>query len=256
MKYITIAFAFLISLQLSAQNAVEKYFSNHLDNQEATVVQVSGKMFQYASHFVPENIEDEDMPVKNAKEVLGNIQSFVLVKVDSLNNSRKEYKNGIQLLENKYEELIRVTDKENNFSLFIDESNDVIHEIVGVVSTGNEFIVAALVGEMKLDHIQDIIAKVQSEQIESIMESADVNIGEMKVYPNPASADTGFSVDVPTKMIGGVVNVYNAAGVKVHTQSASESNVKINTELMTSGQYYIEIQNAGVVLKKKVILMQ
>jgi len=100
MKYLSLIFCALISIQLSAQNAVEKYFSNHLDNQEATVVQVSGKLFQYAAAIAPDNIEEEeDFPVKDAKEFLQNITSFTLVKVDSLANSQDEYRRGLNSIE-------------------------------------------------------------------------------------------------------------------------------------------------------------
>jgi len=115
MKYLLLIICGIISFQLSAQNAVEKYFSNHLDNQDATVVQVSGKLFQYAAAIVPDEMEEsEDFPVKDAKNFLQNITSFTLVKVDSLFNSQSEYKRGINSLGDEYEELVRVRDKENH----------------------------------------------------------------------------------------------------------------------------------------------
>lgn len=259
MKYLSIITCLILSFQLSAQNAVEKYFSNHLDNQEATVVQVNGKMFQYAAVLVPDETDelDEDMPVKNVKEMLANITSFVLVKVDKLENSKKEYRSGIKKLEaSNYEELVRVTDKENNLSIFIDETNDVISEIVGVISTEDEFVVAALTGTIRLDQVQDIISNMQSEDMNSILKTADIEFEEMKVYPNPASANSDFVVQVPKKMMGGTITIYDMNGAKVSAHNANDKEVRLQTTSMTPGQYIVEIQNAGVSLKKKMILVQ
>ena len=257
MKYLSLIICAFVSFQLSAQNAVEDYFSNHLDNQEATVVQVSGKLFQYAAKFIPDD-ELEDMPVEDAKDMLSNITSFVLVKIDSLNNSKAEYRSGIRKLEGSgsYEELIRVSDKENNFSLFIDESNDVIHEIVGVVSTEDEFVVAALTGEMRLDQIQNIIAKIESTEIKSVMRGVDVNVSDMKVYPNPTTSDNELMVEVPEKMIGGTINIYDMSGSKVMSITAEDRQHTISTDNMSSGQYVVEINKAGVTLKKKLVVTQ
>ena len=256
MKHLLIIISVLFVFQLSAQNAVEEYFPQHLDNQDATVVQVSGKLFQYAAHFVPEDASNKEIPVKNAKEMMSNIKSFVLVKVDSTINSIREYHTGINLLKDNYEELIRVTDKDNNVSLFIDETDDIIHEIVGIVSTEKEFIVAALTGEMKLSQIQNLVSKIESNEMKSILNSSDIDLEDMKVYPNPASSQGVVVVQVPKKMIGGSINVYDMNGSRVLTQSATDKDQKIQTNNLNPGNYIIEVQNAGVILKQKLIVVQ
>lgn len=255
MKHLSILFCAILTIQVSAQNAVKKYFPQHLDNQEATVVQVSGKLFQYAAHFVPQDIDD-DVPVESAKEMLSNIQSFMLVKVDSLADSRKEYRLGVNKLEGQYEELIRVSDKENNVSVMIDESNDIIHEIVAVISTDNEFVVAALTGELKMDEIQKLLSKIESEKMGEILDKTDIDLEEMKVYPNPTSVESEFMIQVPQKMVGGTINVYDNTGTRVESLPATDAEMKISTSDKPAGQYYIEIQNNGVSLKKKLIVVR
>lgn len=256
MKYLSLIICVLISFQLSAQNAVDKYFSNHLENEEATVVQVSGKLFQYAAAIVPDEMEsDEEFPVKDAKAFLSNITSFTLIKIDSLDNSQSEYKRGMNSLGDEYEELVRVRDKDNKVSIMINETNDVIHEIVALVTTENEFVVAALTGEMRLDQIQDIVAKIQSEDIQTMMEGADVELGDMKVYPNPATSDAQLTVEIPQKMIGGSITVYDLSGNQVQKMDATDNRNEINTDGLAAGQYVVEINKAGVTLKKKFIVV-
>jgi len=256
MKYLSLIFCALISIQLSAQNAVEKYFSNHLDNQEATVVQVSGKLFQYAAAIAPDNIEEEeDFPVKDAKEFLQNITSFTLVKVDSLANSQDEYRRGLNSIGDEFEELVRVRDKENKVSILIDETGDVIHEIIALVTTENEFIAASLTGEMRIDQIQDIVSKIQSDDMQSIMRTADVNLEEMKVYPNPATRDAVMIMEVPEGMIGGTATVYDMSGNQIKTIDVSDVKTEIVTSGMSEGQYVVAMDKAGVTLKKSFIIV-
>lgn len=256
MKYLSLIICGLISFQLSAQNAVEKYFSNHLDNQEATVVQVSGKLFQYAAAIVPDDMEsDEEFPIKDAKDFLSSITSFTLIKIDSLQNSKDEYRRGINSLGSEFEELVRVRDKENKVSILIDETNDVIHEIVALVTTENEFVVAALTGEMRLDQIQDIVSTIQSDNLQSMMEGANVNLEELKVFPNPTTSDAQFTVEIPQEMIGGNITVFDLSGNPVQSLDANDSRTLINTDGLAGGQYIVEINKAGVTLKKKFIVV-
>jgi len=256
MKYLSLIICGLISLQLSAQNAVEKYFSNHLENEEATVVQVSGKLFQYAAAIVPEEMEgEEEFPVKDAKDFLGNITSFTLIKVDELANSSSEYKRGLNSLGSEFEELVRVRDKENKVSILIDESNDVIHEIVALVTTDKEFIAASLTGDMRLDQIQDIVSKIQSEEMQSMMKGADVNFEEMKVFPNPATPDAQMVIEVPKNMIGGQATIFDMSGNKIRTIDVKDSRNEIETDGLAKGQYVVAVDKAGITLKKTFIVV-
>lgn len=256
MKYLSLIICVLISFQLSAQNAVDKYFSNHLENEEATVVQVSGKLFQYAAAVVPDEMEsDKEFPIKDAKDFLSNITSFTLIKIDSLDNSQAEYKRGLNSLGDEFEELVRVRDKDNKVSILINETNDVIHEIVALVTTDNEFVVAALTGEMRLDQIQDIVSKIQSEDMQSMMRGADVNLGEMKVFPNPATSGAQLIVEVPQNMIGGNITIFDLFGNQVQTMDATDSRTELSTDGLSAGQYIVAIDKSGVTLKKKFIVV-
>lgn len=256
MKYLSLIICGLISFQLSAQNAVEKYFSNHLKNEKATVVQVSGKLFQYAAAIVPENMEiDEEFPINDAKDFLQNITSFTLIKIDSLNNIQSEYKRGISSLGSDYEELVRVRDRENKVSILIDDTNDVIHEIVVLVTTDNEFVVAALTGEMRLDQIQDIVSKIDSENMQSIMSTADVNLEDMKVYPNPATTDAQLVIEVPKSMIGGNAVIFDMSGNQIRTMEINDNKNEIDTNGLPEGQYVVSVDKVGVTLKKTFIVV-
>ncbi len=256
MKYLSLIICVFISFQLSAQNAVDKYFSNHLENEKATVVQVSGKLFQYAAAIVPDDLEsDEEFPVKDAKSFLSGITSFTLIKIDSLHNSQSEYKRGLNALGDEFEELVRVRDKENKVSILIDETNDVIHEIVALITTEDEFVVAALTGDMRLDQIQDIISKIDSDGMNKVMSGVDVSLEDMKVYPNPATADSQLMIEIPQEMIGGDITVFDLSGNLIQTMKATDVRSELSTDKIAAGQYIVDVNKAGVTLKKKFIVV-
>lgn len=258
MKNIITAVALILSFNLSAQNIVEKHFSNHLNNPEATVVQVSGKMFQYMAQVMPDEIEkDEDIPVEDAKEFLSNITSFTMVKMDAVENATSEYRRGLRQLGDEYEELVRVSDKANKVSILVQEENDVIYEIVGLVATEGEFVAASLTGTMRLDQIQDIISKIENEEMKTILRDKDINMGAMKVYPNPVSGrdNTSFQVDIPENMIGGEVRVYDLDGKLIHNQAANQTSMTLTPDFLSNGNYVVEVEKDGVSLKKKMIVI-
>lgn len=259
MKYLFIALGLVLSLNVSAQNVVEKYFNNHLDNPDATVVQVSGKMFQYISKVVPEDIADEeDMPVEDAKEMLDNITSFTLVKVDDIANPVAEYRSGMRALGEEYEELVRVADKENKVSILVHEENDVIYEIVGLVATENEFVAASLTGTLKLDQIQNIISKMEDAEMTSVLRNKEVNLDKMKVYPNPVNGSDASSVtvEVPENLVGGELIMYDLDGKVIHKTKADQSVVTLTPDYLANGNYIIEVAKSGVSMKKKLIVVE
>ena len=88
-----------------------------------------------------------------------------------------------------------------------------------------------------------------------MMEGADVELGDMKVYPNPATSDAQLTVEIPQKMIGGSITVYDLSGNQVQKMDATDNRNEINTDGLAAGQYVVEINKAGVTLKKKFIVV-
>ena len=128
-----LAFATMGTLQ--AQNIIDESFSEYKENDDYTKVRVSGTMFEMAS----------DM-----KDMVGDIQSFQMILGVEETETDKKYKDGLTIIREGYEELMTVNSKEGKFSLYIDEADGIVYEVVMIGAAPDKFLVASLVGEMDL----------------------------------------------------------------------------------------------------------
>ena len=150
MKKVFILGLFLFfSLSSFAQNFVSDNYQNFIDADNSTVVQVHGVSFQLAAQFLEEADNENTAEIR---EALNTIKSFQLVAMPELENPLGEYEKGLNSLGNAFDELVNVKDKENRFSVLIDEEDGVVYELVGLGTESDEgrFIAFSLTGEIPL----------------------------------------------------------------------------------------------------------
>jgi hypothetical protein len=82
------------------------------------------------------------------------------------------------------------------------------------------------------------------------------NPNEVKVYPNPTSANSEFTIEIPEGMVGGKITLFDASGTKVRTVNAVAENTILKTSELSAGNYFIEIQKETVTMKKQVIIIE
>ena len=237
---------------IHAQNLIDKHYQHFVDLEESTVIHVSALTFQYASNFVPQNEQE----AKEFKEFLQSINSFDLVKISDLAEASNEYRNGLNLLGNNFDELLNVKDKESRFSLYIDEEDGVVYELVGLGVDDKDFVVFSLTGEMRLEQIGDIIGKIQSEKMNPLKPLSDSGVADMRVYPNPVNTQNSFSVDIPEGMMGGKITMIDANGNQVRKQQALSEVAQIETNALTPGYYFVSIEKDGIIMKKKILIVR
>lgn len=251
---IFIFIALCISIQSYGQNIIDKYYSDMASREDITSVYVAGKMFDFASHLAT----DEDEEIENVKEFLTSIHSFNMIVVPDLNNPMAEYTQGVKRMKNSYEELLRIKDKEASISFFINESNGVVYELVGIASTDGKFIVGTLMGEMELDKISTMMNKinVNSEDNSVLKSFSDSGIGEWKVYPNPVNNGGLVNIDIPESMIGGTASLFDMNGSKLKSMSLNQRSVQLHIDNVSAGQYIVELNNETVSMKKKIMVIK
>ncbi|MFT4533924.1 MAG: hypothetical protein ACJA1A_003867 [Saprospiraceae bacterium] len=254
MKNLIYAFVLTVfSSSAFAQGIIEREYSQYLDQDDVTHVYVSGKMFDFAST-IANGIDDAE--VKELSEFASKIESFSLIKVPNKDVAQKEYKKGMKSISGKYDELMRVRDDGTKFAIFVDEENDIVYEIVGLGVVDGEFMALSLVGEMDLNKIAEFVGKMDNDVFEPLKRIGEFKPNEVRVYPNPASANSEFTIEIPEGMVGGTITLYNANGNKVKTKNASVKSTKLKTGELSAGNYFIEIQKEGVTMKKQVIIIE
>ncbi len=253
-KYFTIACAILMSFSAIGQNVVEEHFADLQEKESATVVFVAGKLFQMASNFLEATEEEEAQEIASFVET---IEGFNLVMVPDLPDPTATYKAGIKKIRPDFEELIQIRDGGNNFHLMIDEDNDIVYELVGMgTSEDGEFVVFSLKGAIDLNKISKLIGDIQAKVKTESFSFRNLDINEVKVYPNPVAEGTNLTLQVEERLIGGKATIFDLNGKLLTTTQVTSTSMQIPSSELTAGYYFIEIANNDYSIKKKFIVAQ
>lgn len=161
MKYLfSTIVVLLLAISAQAQNdAISKYFDKYLDDDNFTVVYVSGKMFSMIAKIDIEELKDEEAQVilDVAKDIKG---LRVLVSEE---NPKQYYKEARKLINPKdgYEVLLTVRDKGDNVNFWIKENNNVIEELFLLVGSEDEFVMVSFLGKLDLNKIAQLADKIE-----------------------------------------------------------------------------------------------
>ena len=254
MKKVSLLACFICSVFIaSGQNFVTNNYQGFIDQDNSTVVQVSKLAFQMASEVISGS-DDED--VQEVRDIISQVESFQLVKVDDLDNAQSEYSNGVGKLSNDYDELLNVKDGSDRFSLHIDEDNGTIYELVGLGYDEGDFVAFSLVGEIPLDQIGEIIGKIQSEQMSDVEGFSTLKVSEVNVFPNPVSAQNVFNLEVEQELVGAKATVVDINGQIVHSFTINNQVEKVRTNGLKNGYYIVAIEKGPVTVKKKINVIQ
>lgn len=248
---ITISIA-LLSISLSAQNVIAENFE-HLSNQEdVTSIHVTGKMFSYAQNFKDSGDEEADEML----DFISTITAFRFLGAENLASASQEYENGLQSLARNFEELIVVRSKDGNFSLYVDETNGTVHELVGLGTDNQNFMVFSLTGEMDLKTIGKVASEIQMEGFNKMETIKDYSVSDVKVYPNPVTSRGTFTIDTPEQFDGGTITMYDENGMFVKELDIDSQSQKIRNTDVSPGVYVLDINKDAVSVKKKVIIVE
>lgn len=254
MKKVLILFvAFMATNLLTAQNIIDKHFDHFAEDEKVTSVHVSGKMFQYAGFI---QVDAGDKEAQEIKDMITSINSFSLIAVPELESPKDEYFDALDKVGDEFEELLRIRDKNCNFTLFVNETDEVVREVVGIAAAEDKFIVFTLEGLMDLNHIGKLIAKVNADGFEKIADATDTGLEQVKVYPNPVGANSDINLEIPDNLIGGTAKIYDMEGNLIDTRTVQANKSTLSTTSLRAGYYLIEVQKEGLMVKKKIAVVQ
>jgi len=236
---------------LTAQNVIDKHFNYMIEQEDATHISVTGKMFELINSI---DIESDDAEFNEAKEMLANIKSFELVAGKNYTNAKNRYRQGVSKLGSAYEELVKVQDKETDFTLYIDESNGTVHEIVGIGAHDSDMFVFSLLGSMRLDQVGRVVSKIQASNLGGFDQLKEVSIDKVKVYPNPVRSSSQLNLELPDDLSDADISLYDLSGKRIKSYGANDG--ALNLSGVSAGTYFIHIEKSGVQLKKKILVVQ
>jgi len=246
---------------LIAQNFVSDNFAEYMERDDITSVYVAGKTFEFASYFVEEDAEHEE--IGNIRELMNSVQSLNLIVVPSEALRSDKFTSARNSISDDYDELVRVKEGKDHFSIFIDEEDDTVYEIIALGKSDDEVIAASLLCEVRIEQIEKIVSLINSkENIIVTRDNDDDQIGEIKalgevrIYPNPASAGSKVNVDIPNHLIGAQGKMYDASGATIETFKVNGNTLSIDTPENSGGFVLLEITKDDFQVTKKIFTIQ
>ena len=136
-----------------------KYFDKFSSNEDFTKVSISSKMFSLFTEL--EVNTDEEKEFLEAVSKLKGMKAVYGEDVDE-SESEKLYSNAIEDVDKEgYEELMTITDAEENVKISIKESDGKISELILVAGGKSKFALLSLYGEIDLKKISKLASSMR-----------------------------------------------------------------------------------------------
>lgn len=143
---------------------VSKYFDKFSDNEEFVKVSVSSKMFSLFTELEAGSPEEEEF-----LKAVSKLKGIKMVVGDSISNGAALYKEALaDVQKGGFEELMMVTDADQNFQFSIKEKGGVISELMMVAGGSKQFIVMSLYGEIDLKNISKIARSMNVDGLKNL----------------------------------------------------------------------------------------
>ena len=166
MKKLTlILLTFVISTSMMAQESlINKYFEKYADNDKFTKVTINQKMFSLFANFEGNTEEETEFMLAISK-----LEGLKVIVADSCDDPQKLYKSTAADIEKAgYEELMSVTDAEENVKFSIKEKDGIVQELIMVVGGKEEFVLLSLYGEIDLKNVAKIANGMKMSGMENL----------------------------------------------------------------------------------------
>ncbi len=143
-RLVAILMMSVLAVSVQAQDdAISKYFSKYVDNDDFSHVTVSGKMFSMINQIQVEDDEDKAMV-----ESLGKIKGVKALFAEDGVDGVAMYEEAIGLINGKgYEELMSIREDDKDIKFMIKEKGNKIDELFMVMGGDNEFGLVSITGD-------------------------------------------------------------------------------------------------------------
>lgn len=145
---------------------VTKYFDRYESDETFTKVSVSSKMFSLFTE-MEGSTEDE----KEFLDLVSKLKGLKVVTSEKVSDPKGLYAEAIKDVEKAgYEELMTVTDAEENVKISIKENEGIIEELILVAGGKEKFAIMSLYGEIDLKQVSKLASMMRMNEMKYLKE--------------------------------------------------------------------------------------
>ena len=167
MKKLTFLIVLITSttIAFSQNDALDKYFSTQLQDENFTKVTISSKMFELLVHVDAETEEEKELI-----ETITKLSGMRILVKDMVEDGFQDYKNATKKISSPYEVLMTVDDNDEDMTVYILEKDGVIAELLMVLGGQDNFMILSIVGDIDLNQIAKLSRNLDIEGMENLQQ--------------------------------------------------------------------------------------
>lgn len=132
---------------LQAQDdAISKFFSKYMEDDNFSRVYISPKMMQMAGGFLKSSGESSDKEAQELGELISKVRGIRILSAEKINGKQLYDEAMGTLTRNKYEDLMDVADKTSNTKFMVREENGRIMELLMISGSSESFTLLSMLG--------------------------------------------------------------------------------------------------------------
>jgi len=145
---------------LQAQDdAISKFFSKYMEDENFSRVYISPKMMQMAGGFLKSASEDSDQEAADLGILISKVRGIRILSTET-GNGKALYQEAMNTLnKNKYEDLMDVADKGTNVKFMVREENGRIQEFLMLSGSGESFTLLSMLGNFTYQDLNILAEK-------------------------------------------------------------------------------------------------
>ncbi|GGF35748.1 DUF4252 domain-containing protein [Echinicola rosea] len=160
-KWISIMVLVMMAFAAQAQDdAIVKFFSKHMENEEFSRVYISPKMMQMAGGFLKSSAKDsDDEDAQEMGELISKVKGIRILSGEKVDGKALYDEAMGTLAHNKYEDLMDVQDKESSLKFMVREENGKVVELLMISGSNNEFTLLSMLGNFTYQDLNILAEK-------------------------------------------------------------------------------------------------
>ncbi|MEM1119842.1 MAG: DUF4252 domain-containing protein [Bacteroidota bacterium] len=256
----------LLTLHLSAQNAIDTYFKAHLENPAFDKFEVTERSFDLVAE-----VETYDAEEQRVLDAIAELDGIKVISNEETPIGSEYFADAAAKFDadEAYQDLVTVEHDDAQVRLLIREDETAIYELVAVVAGDDEFVVASLYGTIDVASLSRMMTVLRNgnmdwmknfEQlhgeainVESKDESTSPNLSidnvdfnnlKLSIYPNPTTdfiniaAQNGNAADLK-------IGFFSIAGKEIQNVGKVQLPYKVNLSDLPTGTYFLRLTDSS-----------